>query len=85
MWKISLLSLLVCILFVYAYIEKAVEPRFSYEFKMITICMAIIWVVSTAYWIYELRKKSQNPSWKTRVKKIKKEVADMMDNLPSIK
>ena len=59
--KISLSSLVILIILAIAYFNNALNPRFMHEIKMIFSCMFFIWLVSTAYWVYEInqRKKVQ--------------------------
>ncbi len=54
MWKISILSLLVCMLLLVAYYFGGVTDM--YAFKVMLYTFGGIWLLSTGYSIYELNK-----------------------------
>lgn len=54
MWKISILSLLVCVLLLVAYYFGGITDM--YAFKVVLYAFGGIWVLSTGYGIYELNK-----------------------------
>jgi hypothetical protein len=53
MKRISLSSLGILVIFIIAYFENALNTQFMHEIKMIFACMFLIWLLSTAYWIFE--------------------------------
>ena len=62
MWKISILSLLICVLLLVSYHFGGVYPDAMDTFKKVLGCYGFIFVVSTMYAIYELhegREKDQ--------------------------
>lgn len=54
MWKISILSLFVCILLLVAYYFGGITDM--YAFKVMLYTFGGIWLLSTGYGIYELNK-----------------------------
>ncbi len=57
MWKISICSLVILAIFIVAYFENALNLQFTHEIKMMFTSMFFIWLISTAYWIYQLNQR----------------------------
>jgi len=64
MWKISISSLVVLAIFIIAYFENALNPQFMHEIKMMFVSMFFIWLISTAYWIYQLNQRTEKAQTK---------------------
>jgi len=59
MWKISLSSLGVLVIFIIAYFENALNVQFMHEIKMMFFLIFLIWITSTAYWKYQLTQRKE--------------------------
>lgn len=59
MIKVAVLSLFALILLLVSYFLGGVRPEACVAFKVIVICFAIIFLVSTFAFIYDLRKKKK--------------------------
>lgn len=56
MWKISILSLLICMLLIVSYYLGGIKPEAYDIFKVILYTFGGIFLLSTGYFIYELNK-----------------------------
>ncbi len=59
MWKISILSLLVCVLLMVSYLAGGVAPSVRDTFTVVLGCYEFIFIVSTGYMIYEYNKAKE--------------------------
>lgn len=59
MWKISILSLLVCVLLMVSYLAGGVASDAHDTFKVVLGCYEFIFIVSTGLMICEIRKANE--------------------------